>query len=125
MYTPPQTWRSKPGKYRFIGSECSCGRTYFPRRAQCLCGNKTEDLLFSGSGVVESYTVIHNAPEGFVAPYAAGIIKTKEGPRVPAQLVGPVEKIMIGSPVLLCVRKIYEAGPSGMLVYGFKFEVVG
>ncbi len=123
VFTPPQTWRSKPGKYRFTGSKCACGRTYFPRRETCVCGNKMGDLRFSGSGTIESYTIIHAAPQGFVAPYGAGIIKTKEGPFIPAQIVGPFEKIKIGAPVRLCIRRIYEAGEAGMLVFGFKFEV--
>lgn len=123
MFTPPQTWRLKPGKYRFIGSRCSCGKAYFPSRATCVCGQPTKDLRFSGSGVVVSYTIIYNAPQGFVAPYVVGIIRTKEGPLVPAQVVGPSEKIKIGAPVSLCVRRIYEAGDAGLLVFGFKFEV--
>ena len=123
MFTPPQTWRSKSAKYRFIGSRCSCGRTFFPKRAVCTCGKDTEDLRLSGSGVVESYTTIYSAPQGFTAPYVAGIIRTVEGPLVPAQIVGPVEKIDIGAPVTLCIRRIYEVGDAGMLVFGFKFEV--
>ena len=124
MYTPPQAWRSKAGKYRFVGSKCAaCGKTYFPSRETCLCGNKPGDLRFSGSGIIETYTIIYNAPQGFVGPYAAGIIRTKEGPLIPAQIVGPVEKMKIGAPVSLCIRRIYEVGDAGMLVFGFKFEV--
>ena len=123
MHTPPSVWRSKPGKYRFMGSKCSCGRTHFPRRETCVCGKTPEDLRFSGSGTIESYTIIYNAPQGFAAPYAAGIIRTREGPLIPSQIVGPFEKLKVGAPVNLCIRRIYEVGEAGMLVFGFKFEV--
>src|SRR3989338_7435825 len=124
MYTPPQTWRSKSSKYRFVGSRCLCGKTYFPRREFCvLCGKKPNDLSFSGSVVIETYTVIYNAPEGFVGPYVAGIVRTKEGPLVPTQIVGPMEKMKIGAPVSLRIRRIYEDGDAGLLVFGFKFEI--
>ncbi len=124
MFTPPSVWRSKSGKYRFMGSKCAaCGKTYFPSHEMCLCGNKTGDLRFSGSGNIESYTIIYNAPRGFVGPYVVGIIRTTEGPLVPAQIVGPLEKIKIGVPVSLCIRRIYAVGDAGMLVFGFKFEV--
>jgi len=123
MHTPPRVWRLKAGRYRFIGSRCTCGKTYFPKREICVCGKKPKDLQFSGSGIVESYSIIRAAPQGFVAPYVVGIIKTKEGPMVPGQIVGPVEKVKIGAPVTQCFRKIYEVGDAGMLVFGFKFEV--
>ena len=123
MYTPPATWRSKPGKYRFIGSKCGCGKTYFPTKGVCGCGQETNELRFSGVGTIETYTIIYNAPDGFVGPYVVGIVRTKEGPLVSTQIVGLVEKIKIGAPVSLRIRRIYEVGGAGIVVYGFKFEV--
>ncbi len=124
MYTPPSAWRSKPSKYRFIGSKCaSCGKAYFPKKDECVCGGRADELQFSGTGTIESYTIIYNAPHGFVAPYVAGIVRTKEGPLVPTQIVGPVDKMKIGAPVSMRIRRIYEVGGAGMLVFGFKFEV--
>ena len=124
MHTPPSAWRSKPSKYRFEGSRCgSCKSAHFPARDVCSCGGRAAALRFSGAGTIESFTVIRNAPHGFTAPYAVGIVRTEEGPSVPAQLVGPVGEMKIGAPVSLCVRRVYEVGEAGILVFGFKFEV--
>ena len=42
--------------------------------------------------------------------------------KLPAQIVGPKEKLVVGAPVSLVIRKIYEVDKDGVLVYGFKFE---
>ena len=118
-------WRLRKQKYSVVGSKCSCGELYFPVRRVCVkCGDKPEDYTFSGRGMIESFTIIRVAPAGFKAPYVVGIVKLDEGPAVAAQIVGEEMCVNIGSRVSAVFRKILETDSSGIICYGFKFEVL-
>ncbi len=84
------------------------------------------EQVMSGEGVIETFTIIHTAPEGFegTTPYAIGLIRLKEGPLITAQIVGDAENIEIGKDAKAVFRKLYEHGKGGLIHYGFKFEVV-
>ena len=122
----PLGWRMSKSHYSLLGSRCSCGRFFFPKRGICSCGKRTEDFLFSGSGVVVSFTVIRNAPAGFglYAPYIVGIIKLDEGPKTTGQVVGSVKDIKIGSRVRPVFRGLGVGGVGSIIKYTTKFEVV-
>ncbi len=68
----------------------SCGRPVLPARELCPdCWGPTEPLPLSGSGQVETCTVIHRAPAGFESPYAVAYVALQEGVRA----FGPVRDI--------------------------------
>ncbi|MCS7118907.1 MAG: zinc ribbon domain-containing protein [Archaeoglobaceae archaeon] len=44
---------------------CKCGMSYYPPKADCVCGNQTEWVEIVGEGIVESFTVVHSIPACF------------------------------------------------------------
>ncbi len=124
-----QPWRLQQERYRLAGRTCDkCGNIDFPARRLCgECGwLEGKEIVLSGSGIVETFTVIHTAPEGFEhqTPYAIGLVRMNEGPVITAQITGDIEGIMIGKKVRAVFRKLYEYGDAGMIHYGFKFELL-
>ncbi len=99
----------------------------FPPRD--VCPNCAEHAKtphrFSGKGEVYSFTTIYDAPEEFEGqtPYTVAIVKLLEGPLITAQLTDVDNgKISIGQPVEMVTRKLFEDGPRGQIVYGYKFR---
>jgi uncharacterized OB-fold protein len=123
----PMSWRLAKNRYMMVGTVCKhCGAKHFPPRSVCMeCGKETEKFQLTGEGKIESYTVIHTAPEGFEkhAPYAIALVKLKEGPVISGHVVNK-ELIDIGKHVRMVFRKLYEDGAAGVINYGFKFEVI-
>ena len=126
----PRYWREIPARYNLIGKRCKiCGNIYFPPRSICpVCRRKSvgqmEDYKLKGTGVVESYTVIHVPPPHFEGeePYIMALIKLDEGPYVTGQIVECDEKdVHIGMRVRATFRKIMEDGEKGAIYYGYKF----
>jgi uncharacterized protein len=123
----PMSWRMARHRYAIIGSRCEKGHTHFPPRALCNeCDGATKPFQFSGRGEILSYTVIHTAPEGFekMAPYAVALVRLDEGTVISAQIVGDLAGLSIGKKVRSVFRKLFEDGDSGVINYGFKFELV-
>ena len=92
------------GKIR--GSRClKCGSVHLPPRPVCPeCGGaemEWADIL--GSGVVQSFTVVHIPLSTMVAraPYAVAVVKLDDGPSVSGLVldVDDGEKISVGSRV--------------------------
>lgn len=79
---------------------------------------------FVGEGVVYSYTVVQDAPEGFEeqAPYILALVKLDEGAIVTAQLTDIDAEIAIGDRVEMVTRKLSTEGKQGTIVYGYKFR---
>ncbi len=126
----PRFWRSIPARYRLIGSKCkNCYEIYYPPRKVCpKCRKaKMEEVKLKGRGKIETYTVIHVAPEGFEeqVPYIIAIVRLEEGPCLTTQIVGcEPEDVYIGMPVEACFRRINEDGEAGVIYYGLKFKPV-
>jgi hypothetical protein len=123
------SWRLAKHRYEIVGTKCknsACGAVHFPPRAVCTsCGSDSvEKFWFSGNGKILSYTVIHTAPDGFEkhSPYAIALVQLDEGPVVSAHIVDP-DGIGMGKRVRAVFRKLYEDGSSGVISYGFKFEL--
>jgi len=78
----------------------------------------------SGDGTVFSFTVVHDAAEGFEmqVPYVMALVKTVEGPILTGQVVD-VEpgEVAIGLKVRATFRKLREEGKAGVIHYGYKF----
>jgi uncharacterized protein len=123
----PMSWRMAKNRYGIIGSRCEKGHLHFPPRMLCnICGGKTSPFQFNGQGEILSYTIIHTAPEGFekMSPYAIALVKLDEGVIISSQVVGDINKVSIGERVQSVFRKLFEDGETGVINYGFKFELV-
>jgi uncharacterized protein len=125
-------WRETPRRYNLGGSKCTvCGTAYFPPRAVCpTCAHHRESIgkmvpfQLSGDGEVFSFSVVHDAAEGFEmqVPYVLALVKTTEGPILTGQVVDidPAE-VRIGLKVRATFRKLREEGRAGVIHYGYKF----
>jgi uncharacterized protein len=125
-------WRETPRRYNLGGSRCAvCSTVYFPPRSVCpTCSThrqslgKMEPFQLSGDGEVVTYSILHEAAEGFEmqVPYALAIVKTVEGPLLTGQVVNiEPEEVKIGLKVRATFRKLREEGPAGVIHYGYKF----
>jgi scaffold protein (connect acetoacetyl-CoA thiolase and HMG-CoA synthase) len=125
-------WRETPKRYNLGGSKCTnCGTVYFPPRAVCpACTSHRQSIEkmvafpLTGEGEVYSFTVVHDAAEGFEmqVPYVVALVKTVEGPILTGQIVDvdPAE-VAIGLKVRATFRKLREEGKAGVIHYGYKF----
>ena len=126
--TSPRFWRLRKELYRLQGVECrGCGKKLFPPRMVCpeCRSRELAPYRFSGRGEVYSYSIVHQAPEGFerYVPYPLALVKLEEGPLVTAQLTDvESDEVYIGMPVEMVTRKIAEQGPEGLILYGYKFR---
>jgi uncharacterized protein len=125
-------WRETPRRYNLGGSKCSvCSTVYFPPRSVCpTCSQHRQSLgklvpfQLSGEGEVITYTIVHDAAEGFEmqVPYALALVRTVEGPVLTGQIVDTnVEDVRIGLRVKATFRKLREEGKAGVIHYGYKF----
>ena len=125
-------WRETPRRYNLGGSKCTvCGTVYFPPRPVCpTCPQHRQSLermvpfQLSGDGEVFSYTVVHDAAEGFEmqVPYVLALVRTVEGPTLTGQVVDvDPSEVRIGLKVRATFRKLREEGRAGVIHYGYKF----
>lgn len=125
-------WRETPRRYNLGGSRCAvCSTVYFPPRSVCpTCSahrqslGKMEPFQLSGEGEVITFSIVHEAAEGFEmqVPYALAIVQTIEGPLLTGQVVNIApEDVQIGLKVRATFRKLREEGPAGVIHYGYKF----
>lgn len=120
-------WRETPRRYRLEAEKCrQCNNICFPGRLVCPeCGAKEfVKIRLSGKGKIETFTVIHTAPDGFtdLAPYAVGIIEMTEGTKILAQITDcNPDNLKIGDNVVAKFRRINEEGKTGMILYSYKF----
>ncbi|HTW40258.1 MAG TPA: Zn-ribbon domain-containing OB-fold protein [Thermoplasmata archaeon] len=125
-------WRETPRRYNLGGSKCTvCGTAYFPPRSVCpTCSHHRESIgkmvpfQLSGDGEVFSFSIVHDAAEGFEmqVPYVLALVKTVEGPILTGQVVDvdPAD-VRIGLKVRATFRKLREEGRAGVIHYGYKF----
>lgn len=129
-------WRETPRRYNLGGSRCTnCRTVYFPPRSVCpSCAKhrqslgRLEPFQLSGDGEVVTYSVVHDAAEGFEmqVPYVLAIVKTVEGPQLTGQVVDIEPKdAKIGLKVRATFRKLREEGKAGVIHYGYKFTPLG
>ncbi|MEM0157688.1 MAG: Zn-ribbon domain-containing OB-fold protein [Thermoplasmataceae archaeon] len=125
-------WRESVHRYRLMGNQCgNCKRIFFPPRDVCpVCHResigKMKDFMLSGSGTIESFSVVHDVPPAFTRqrPYIIAIIRLDDGPAVTGQIVdcdpGEVE---MGKRVTSVFRRVAQEGESGIIEYGYKFAL--
>ena len=77
------------------------------------------------NGVIESFSTIWNAPEGFErnVPYTLALIKLENDKKIFSEIVDSRD-IKIGAKVEPCLRRVYSDGESGLLHYGTKFRII-
>jgi uncharacterized OB-fold protein len=132
MTTVARYWRETPRRYNLGGCRCpTCHTVFFPPRSVCpACVThrrsfgKMEPFQLSGEGEVFSYSIVHDAAEGFEmqVPYILALVKTPEGPTLTGQVVDLApEEIRIGLRVRATFRKLREEGRAGVIHYGYKF----
>ncbi len=135
MTTVARYWRETPRRYNLGGCRCpTCRTVFFPPRSVCpACVThrrsvgKMEPFQLSGEGEVFSYSVVHDAAEGFEmqVPYVLALVKTPEGPTLTGQIVDlSPDQIRIGLRVRATFRKLREEGRAGVIHYGYKFSPV-
>lgn len=100
------------------GAICAaCGAVTLGLRAlcpQCWVQGSMQQLKLGRTGTVYTRTVIHQAPEGFEAPYTAGMVDLGEGIRVFAHLEAGADKPAIDDKVALQIvplRKAKDGSP--------------
>lgn len=129
---PPRFWRESSQRYNLIGTKClNCNKVFFPPRnicPECRRGSieKREEIQLSGNGKILTFTIVHTPLKAFnlQVPYVMAIIELEEGPRVTAQIVNcEIDEVKIGADVKSVFRKIREDGKSGIIHYGYKFEL--
>jgi scaffold protein (connect acetoacetyl-CoA thiolase and HMG-CoA synthase) len=83
-----------------------------------------ETFEFVGTGIVYSYTVVQDPPQGYQeqAPYILALVRLDEGPIITAQLTDVDSDIAIGDRVEMVTRKLTTEGKQGTIVYGYKFR---
>ena len=93
-------------EHRLTVQECEgCGHRQHPPRALCTACGSTEGLRqadASGTGTVDTFTVVHRAPRPDVAvPYVVARVRLTEGPLVLSRLEGrdDPESWDLGEPV--------------------------
>lgn len=87
-----------------------------------------EHFTFAGKGEIFSYTVVQDVPEGYEeqSPYVLALVRLDEGALITAQItdLGDEEQVAIGDRVEMVTRKLTTEGPTGMIVYGYKFRKI-
>lgn len=75
-------------------------------------------------GVIETFSVVYNAPKGYEdnVPYVIALIKLDNGEKITSQIVD-TDKVEIGMKVEPCLRKVYVDGDDGLIEYGTKFRL--
>jgi uncharacterized OB-fold protein len=70
---------------------------------------------------------VRQPPEGFddQSPYLVALVRLDEGPLVTAQLTDcDPDQVAIDMPVEMVTRRLRDLGPTGLIVYGYKFRPI-
>lgn len=95
----PLSWRNAKERYKLAGS------------------------LEKITGIIESFTIVRNAPNGSEkhAPYILALVKLNDE-KITAEIVDS-KSVEIGVKVEPCLRKMHADGQDGIIHYGTKFRV--
>lgn len=126
--SPARVWRERKSRYRLEGSRCKrCSRIFYPPKPSCpYCGHReTEAVELPKRGRVISWTVEYTVPEGYreYAPLIIGLIELENGVKIVAPIIDVEESgVYEGMEVEAVLRKVFEDGDEGIIVYGIKFS---
>ena len=122
-----KNWRQRAARYRLEG-QCHRGSGEVRCPPQPLVGGlarEWESFDLSGSGMVYSYSIVRQPPDGYEdqVPYILALVKLAEGPMVMAQLTDcDAEQVAIDMSVEMVTRRLRDLGLDGLIVYGYKFR---
>lgn len=115
----------KEGGIDLIGSRCrDCGQEAFPARSSCpgCFGTRVEPCNLGRTGIVQSFTVVHQAPPGYPGPvpYVLALVCVCDKVNVLAHLVGkPVDEWRLGDAVSACGLPLQRDGVT-VTAYAFR-----
>lgn len=121
-------WRLRHARYRLEGQRNRLtGEVRFPPAPPHP--DEAEEIwepyVLSGRGRVYSFSIVRQPPEGFEdqPPYLVALVRLDEGPMVTAQLTDcDLDQAAIDMPVEMVTRRLRDLGPTGLIVYGYKFR---
>ncbi len=94
------------GQPHLIGGRCpKCQALSFPRAAICsnCLSEEIKTVHLATEGTLYSYSIVHQAPKGWIVPYALGYIDLPDNVRVLAHIAVAADKIAIGMTMRLSV----------------------
>ena len=114
-----------------IGSKCSnCGYVSFPKRVvcpACIRDDTMQETALSRKAKLETFTIVWQAPPGFVAPYVQASVTLADGPRLFTLIAGvepKEEALKVGQELEMIVDRLRE-DEKGNTVLAWKFRPVG
>ncbi|GGP21140.1 cobalt transporter ApaG [Thermocladium modestius] len=125
----PKYWRRTQQYYRLIATRCTkCGKTYFPPRRVCDCGNdKLEPFELPKNGSLITLTVLRSVSVDFEKqrPLLIGVVDLG-GVKLMGQIVDcpSPTALKTGTPMEVVFRRVKEDGEHGIIYYGYKFRPV-
>jgi uncharacterized OB-fold protein len=129
--TLPPVWpglcaRDLAGPY-LIGGHCkTCGFMTLgvrPRCPGCWAADSMREIPIGRRGHLYTYTVIHQLPPGYDAPFAVGYVDLAEGVRVFAHIDNTPESLRIGAEVALTIAPV-KRDDKGAPLAGPRFVAV-
>jgi hypothetical protein len=115
----------KEGGIDLIGSRCrACGQAAFPARSSCpgCFDTRVEPCNLGRAGIVQSFTVVHQAPPGYQGPvpYVLALVCISDKVNVLTHLVGkPVDEWRLGDAVSACGLPLQR---DGVIVTAYAFR---
>lgn len=113
-----------------VAHECKeCGALYFDRRNACArCGGRTfGSRELATTGVVRSFSIVHQAAPGVPVPYVSSVVDLDGGGAVKANVVNvepDPEHVRLGMKVRLATF-VAGADDEGTEAIAFGFEPAG
>ena len=110
----PGLWDTDDKGPFLVGGRCkSCNYTTLEPRMicpSCWASDAMEKAPIGREGVLYTFTVIHQGPQGFAAPFAVGYVDLTEGVRVFAHLERTPETLQIGRKLVLAIEPLKVEG---------------
>ncbi|WP_290596324.1 MULTISPECIES: Zn-ribbon domain-containing OB-fold protein [unclassified Archaeoglobus] len=108
-------WKGLEGGIVYKTACKKCGETYYPPRAECLCGGEVEWVEVDGEGIIEAFTTVHAIPKGFEwnKPYTIAIASFGD-----VKIMGWAEDVEVGDRVRI------KTGKDETGVWKVYFEVI-
>lgn len=105
-------WDATRGRQLRVQRCRDCGHAqHYPRALCTACGGDALEMAPTrGTGLVETFTVVHRAPyEGLHPPYVVGLVRLAEGPQLLTNIVGCApEDVRCGMPVAVTWERLED-----------------
>jgi uncharacterized OB-fold protein len=124
--TPDLVALDASGAPHLIGGCCrKCQALSFPRASVCTncLSEDIETVNLAAEGMLYSYSIVHQAPKGWLVPYVLGYIDLADNVRVLAHIDVAPEKIAIDMPMRLAVG-VVGADAFGASLSSYTFTAI-